>query len=79
MLDALVGAAVIAMATSSLVLAVQVSERAFRDAGCYPITEEEKLILLRISSEDPTRFAETNFQLLPKDAKDSPKSCQDAG
>ena len=78
MLDALVGAFVSAVATSSLVLALQVAEKAFRSAGCYPITQNERLILERISTVDPKIFSEENLESLPKQASDG-SICQDAG
>lgn len=78
MLDALVGAFVIAVATSSLVLALQVAEKAFRSAGCYPITENERLILERISTIDSKTFSEENLEALPKQASGR-SICQDGG
>ena len=45
MIDALVGAVIMVVATTSLLLAVEVSEDAFRAAGRYPLNDDEKLML----------------------------------
>ena len=52
MIDAVVGAMIMVMATSSLLLALDVAHRAFDQAGRYPLTSDEKkfwrqLVLLR--------------------------------
>ena len=45
MVDALVGAVIMVMATTSLFLAVEVAEDAFRAAGRYPLNDDEQLVL----------------------------------
>ena len=45
MLDALVGAVIMVVATTSLLLAVEVAEDAFRAAGRYPLNDDEELVL----------------------------------
>ena len=45
MVDALVGAVIMVVATTSLFLAVEVAEDAFRAAGRYPLNDDEQLVL----------------------------------
>ena len=45
MVDALVGAVIMVVATTSLLLAVEVAEDAFRVAGRYPVNDDEQLVL----------------------------------
>ena len=42
MLDAVVGAVIMVVATTSLFLAVEVAEDAFRAAGRYPLSDDEE-------------------------------------
>ena len=42
MLDAVVGALIMVMATSSMLYSIQVAERAFNQAGQYPLSLDEK-------------------------------------
>ena len=50
MVDALVGAVIMVMATTSLLLAVEVAEDAFRESGRYPVNEDEKVVLDGLAS-----------------------------
>ena len=45
MVDALVGAVIMVVATTSILLAVEVAEDAFRGAGRYPLNDDEQLVL----------------------------------
>lgn len=45
MVDAVVGAVIMVVATTSLLLAVEVSEDAFRAAGRYPVNADEQVVL----------------------------------
>lgn len=45
MVDAVVGAVIMVVATTSLLLAVEVSENAFRAAGRYPVSADEQVVL----------------------------------
>lgn len=45
MIDAVVGAVIMVVATTSLFLAVEVAEDAFRSAGRYPLNEDEQVLL----------------------------------
>ena len=51
MVDALVGAVIMAVASTSLLLAVEVVENAFRSAGNTPLNPDEKLLLDRWEAE----------------------------
>jgi len=50
MVDALVGAVIMVVATTSLLLAVEVTEDAFRLAGRYPVNDDEELVLEGLAS-----------------------------
>ena len=50
MVDALVGAVIMVVATTSLLLAVEVVEDAFRVAGHYPLNDDEELVLEDLAS-----------------------------
>ena len=45
MLDAVVGAVIMVVATTSLFLAIEVAEDAFRAAGRYPLNDDEEVLL----------------------------------
>jgi len=45
MVDAVVGAVIMVVATTSLLLAVEVAEDAFSSAGRYPLNGDEKALL----------------------------------
>ncbi|MDB4653863.1 hypothetical protein OAE35_03075 [Synechococcus sp. AH-551-E02] len=45
MVDAIVGAVIMVMATTSLIFAIEVAESAFDQAGRYPLNEEERDLL----------------------------------
>ena len=45
MLDAVVGAVIMLVATTSLFLAVEVTEDAFRASGRYPVNDDEQVLL----------------------------------
>ena len=45
MVDAVVGALIMVVATTSLLLAVEVAEDAFSSAGRYPLNGDEKALL----------------------------------
>ena len=49
MLDAVVGAVIMLVATTSLFLAVEVTEDAFRASGRYPVNDDEQLVLDSLS------------------------------
>ena len=45
MLDAVVGAVIMLVATTSLFLAVEVTEDAFGESGRYPLNDDEQILL----------------------------------
>ena len=50
MVDALAGVVIMVVATTSLLLALEVAEDAFREAGRYPLNEDEQLVLDDLAS-----------------------------
>ena len=54
MLDPIVGGVIMVMATTSLLLAIEVAEKAINSAGRYCLTSDEKIVLVRagLVSED---------------------------
>ena len=45
MLDAIVGAVIMVVASTSLFLAIEVTEDAFRSVGRYPLNTDEQILL----------------------------------
>ena len=52
MLDAVVGAVIMVVATTSLLYSIQVAERAFDQAGRYPLNDDEKEVLRRVGLDN---------------------------
>ena len=50
MVDSIVGAVIMVMATTSLLLAVEVAEDAFRASGRYPLSDDEQVVLDSLAS-----------------------------
>ena len=48
MIDAVVGAVIMVIATTSLLSAVEVIEKAFADAGRQPLSPQEEQLLKRV-------------------------------
>ena len=48
MLDAIVGAVIMVVATTSLLYSIEVAERAFDQSGQYPLNENEREALLHV-------------------------------
>ena len=65
MLDAVVGAVIMVVATTSLFLAVEVAEDAFRAAGRYPLNEEEEVLLENLDLS-LSEFEDSVINNLPK-------------
>tara|TARA_B100000674_G_C37885144_1_gene936276 strand:+ start:432 stop:659 length:228 start_codon:yes stop_codon:yes gene_type:complete len=59
MLDALVGAVIMVVATTSLLYSIEVSEKAFADAGRYPLTRSERDMLKAVGLNNPV--SQDNF------------------
>ena len=58
MIDAVVGAVIMVVATTSLLYAIEVAEKAFSQSGRYPLNTEERILL---ESVDLTRDAAEKF------------------
>ena len=69
MIDAVIGGVIIVVATSSLLMALEVAQKAFDQAGRYPLTTNEKEILgrVKVKPDDYQRFFLDNIQSLPSD------------
>ena len=52
MLDAVVGAVIMVVATTSLVYSIEIAERAFDQAGRYPLSPDEREILRNIGLDN---------------------------
>ena len=55
MLDALLGAAIMVVATTSLLYSIEVAEKAFKDAGRYPLNNSEKNLLDEFGLDDAAK------------------------
>ena len=51
MIDAIVGAVIMVVATTSLLLAVEVAEQAFGNAGRYQLNDDEQVLLDSLSQQ----------------------------
>ena len=52
MVDAVVGAVIMVVATSSLLMAIEVAEQAFEQSGRYPLNDQEREMLNRVLPVD---------------------------
>ena len=69
MLDAVVGAVIMVMATSSLLYSIEVAERAFDQAGQYSLNEGERELLQSVglsSDAEQEVFWLENISVAPK-------------
>ena len=66
MLDAVVGGVIMLVATTSLFLAVEVAEDAFRASGRYPVNDDEQVLLdgLARSLREQGRDSALAFELI---------------
>jgi len=70
MLDAVVGAVIMVIATTSLLSAVEVIEKAFADAGRQPLSPREQRLLERVGQSDSDQqmqFWQDSLQTLPRE------------
>ncbi len=70
MLDAVVGAVIMVIATTSLLSAVEVIETAFTDAGRQPLSSGEQRLLERLGrsdSDQQIQFWQNSVQTLPRE------------
>ena len=68
MLDAVVGAVIMVIATTSLLAAVEVIEKSFADAGRQELSVTEKQILERIdlTATEQSQFWQDSLRSLPR-------------
>ena len=71
MFDAVVGAVIMVVATTSLLYSIEVAERAFDQAGRYPLSSDEVKVLRsgRVDDNEGELFWSQNIQNLPRDVK----------
>ena len=70
MLDAVVGAVIMVIATTSLLSAVEVIEQAFADSGRQPLSRIEERLLERVGLNDldeQTQFWQDSLRSLPRE------------
>ena len=68
MLDAIVGAVIMVVATTSLLYSIEVAERAFDQAGQYPLNDNEREDLRRagLDNDAADLFFQGNIMEAPK-------------
>ena len=69
MLDAVVGAVIMVVATSSLLYSIEVAESAFDQAGRYSLNEDERELLQSVgivSDAEQEKFWDRNISVAPK-------------
>jgi len=68
MVDAVVGAVIMVVATSSLLMAIEVAEQAFDQSGRYPLNDHEMEMLNGVlSDEQMNRFWIDNLLDAPRE------------
>ena len=71
MLDAVVGAVIMVVATTSLLYSIEVAERAFDKAGRYSLNSDEREVLRSVGFDknEAELFWRLNIQSSPRDVK----------
>jgi len=70
MVDAVVGSVIMVVAATSLLFAVEVSEKAFEEAGRYPLNQDERTVLESVdlySSAQAEMFWRENLLNTPRE------------
>ena len=68
MVDAVVGAVIMVVATSSLLMAIEVAEQAFDQSGRYPLNDQEREMLNRVLPVDQQdQFWAENLRDAPRE------------
>ena len=69
MLDAVVGAVIMVVATTSLLYSIEVAERAFDQAGGYPLNSFEREILrgVGLNNDSADLFWQENIKEAPRE------------
>ena len=66
MIAALTGTIIAAMATASLLIAIRLGDEAIKDAGRYPLTKDEKNIILNAGyDKEDLKSVESDLNSLP--------------
>jgi len=69
MLDAVVGAVIMVVATSSLLYSIEVAEKAFDQAGRYSLNKDERELLQKVglsSDAEQKKFWLENISVAPE-------------
>ena len=71
MLDALVGAVIMVVATTSLLYSIEVAERAYDQAGRYPLSSDEREVLRSVGLDNSQAelFWRQNIKNLPREVR----------
>ena len=71
MLDAVVGAVIMVVATTSLLYSIEVAERAFDQAGRYPLNLDEREVLrgVGLGNNEAESFWRQNIQNSPREVR----------
>ena len=71
MLDAVVGAVIMVVATTSLLYSIEVAERAFDQAGRYPLNSDEREVLrtVGLGGNEAELFWRQNIQNAPREVR----------
>ena len=68
MVDAVVGAVIMVVATSSLLMAIEVAEQAFDQSGRYPLNDQERELLSGALLDDQLdQFWANNLRDAPRE------------
>ena len=69
MVDAVVGAVIMVVATTSLLFAIEMAEQAFDQTGRYPLNDEERTVLEQagLSADDAEIFWQENVVKAPRE------------
>ena len=68
MIDAVVGAVIMVVATTSLLYAIEVAEKAFSQSGRYPLNMDERTVLESVDliGDDAEEFWQDNLNNSPR-------------
>ena len=68
MIDAVVGAVIMVVATTSLLYAIEVAEKAFSQSGRYPLNTDERTVLESVDliGDGAEKFWQDNLNNAPR-------------
>ena len=69
MIDSIVGAVIMVVATTSLLYALEVAETAFSQSGRYPLNADERTLLkdsIQLSDDEVDDFWRNNLENAPR-------------